>query len=75
MKDCCLEFPELHAPDGVVAALLEDEVGAFAGGQDVLAQINEVDGLPQRPRHGRGFVALQLADDLELIGKDVVEEV
>ncbi len=44
------ELAQADAPDGVVAAFLEHEVGAALGRADVLVQVHEVDVLPDRPR-------------------------
>src|SRR6266545_4293049 len=52
-------FSQLHAPDGVIATFFQDQMRALAGGEDVLAQVDEVGRLPQRPRHLLGFVARQ----------------
>ena len=40
------ELAEADAGDGVIWALLEDEMGALARRQDVLAKVDRVDGRP-----------------------------
>ena len=41
-----LKLAQKHAANCVIGAFAEHEVGAGAGGQDVFAQVYEIDGLP-----------------------------
>ena len=57
--DWSSELSQPHIMDDVIAALAEDEVGALAGGEDVFAQVDEVDGFPDALGHGAGLLVAE----------------
>ena len=49
----------------MVRALFEDEVSAFAGGEDVLVEVDEVDGAPDAVGGVGGFFLSQVGEAVE----------
>ena len=54
--DAPLELAQAHGSHGVIAGLLQNQMGPFARRQDVLVQIDQIDGPPERAAGLRRFV-------------------
>src|SRR6188474_2618620 len=55
-----LQLAQPYSSYGVIAPFLEDEMGAVARGQHVLAQIHEIDRLPQAAGRRPAFLRRQV---------------
>jgi hypothetical protein len=57
--DFRLQSSQRHFLDHVTLHLLQDEVGALAGRQDVLVKVEEIDSRPDRARGRHGLIVGQ----------------
>ena len=62
------QFAESNFLDRVIVPFMEDEMGAFPRGQDVLTKIGAVDLLPDRAGGGNGFLHREVSVPPEIGG-------